>query len=68
MHPKNELAVFNMLERLQKNLLDMLIIQGIKHRLAFLPPLNNSHVAECSQLMGNGRLPHVEKHREIMHA
>lgn len=45
------LAVLNMLERLQENLLNMSIIQRVVHRLAFLAPLDDPHVAERTQLM-----------------
>lgn len=40
------LAMFNMLERLQEDLLNMRIIQRIIHRLAFLATLDDPHVAE----------------------
>ena len=48
------LAVFNMLKRLEEYLLNVSIIQRVIHRLAFLTPLHNPHIAQGSQLMGDG--------------
>gem|GEM_PF-5167644 len=50
---------------LGKNRSDMLIIQRIKHGAALFARLDKTGLAQYAELVGDGRLCHIEKHSDI---
>jgi len=57
-----------MLQRLQEDLFDMRVIQGIEDRLALLAAFDDPRVSERAQLVGDRRLPHFQEYGQVVHA
>lgn len=57
-----------MLQRQHNHLLHMIVVKRIEYRLANLSALHDAHIPQQPQLMGHGRLAHMEHLRQVVNA
>jgi hypothetical protein len=60
--------VLYVLKHLDKNLLDVFVVQGIEHGFAFFAPFDDPKVPQVPKLVRDGGLPHVQHDGQIVNA